>query len=125
MALAIAARLPQAENDCGELRWGARSERHDKQIVTRLDYQHDQNMSFFGRYLGTQHWAPLTYDESNLLTAGTGTQAENNWAHQFSIGQDWVLGPTAVNSLRVAHSRIITDRFGAEFFNPTDVGINA
>ena len=125
VALAIAAKLPQAENDCGELRWGARSERHDKQIVTRFDYQHNPNMSFFGRYLGTQHWAPLTYDPSNLLTAGTGTQAENNWAHQFSIGQDWVLGPTAVNSLRVAHSRIITDRYGAEFFNPTDVGINA
>ena len=35
------------ENDCGELRWGTRSERHDKQIVTRFDYQH-QNMSFFG-----------------------------------------------------------------------------
>ncbi len=125
VALAIAAKLPQAENDCGELRWGARSERHDKQIVTRLDYQHNQNMSFFGRYLGTQHWAPLTYDESNLLTAGTGTQAESNWAHQFSIGEDWVLGTTAVNSFRVAHSRIITDRFGAEFFNPRDVGINA
>ena len=31
----------------------------------------------------------------------------------------------AVNSLRVAHSRIITDRFGAEFFNPADVGIDA
>jgi hypothetical protein len=125
VALAIAARLPQAENECGELRWGARGERHDKQIVTRFDYQHNQNMSFFGRYLGTQHWAPLTYDPSNLLTAGTGTQAESNWAHQFSIGQDWVLGPTAVNSLRVAHSRIITDRYGAEFFNPRDVGINA
>ena len=124
-ALAIAAKLPQAENECGELRWGARSERHDKQIVTRFDYQHNPNMSIFGRYLGTQHWTPLTYDESNLLTAGTNSLAENNWAHQFSIGQDWVLGPTAVNSLRVAHSRIITDRFGAEFFNPSDVGINA
>ena len=125
VALAIAAKLPQAENECGEIRWGARSERHDKQIVTRFDYQHSQDMSFFGRYLGTQHWAPLTYDPSNLLTAGAGTQAESNWAHQYSVGHDWVLGPTAVNSLRVAHSRIITDRFGAEFFNARDVGINA
>jgi hypothetical protein len=124
-ALALAARLPQAENDCGEIRWGARSERHDKQIVTRFDYQHDQSMSFFGRYLGTNHRTPLTYDESNLLTAGTSSLAENNWAHQYNIGHDWVLGPTAVNSFRVAHSRIITDRFGAEFFNPSDVGINA
>jgi hypothetical protein len=124
-ALAVAARLPRAENECGELRWGARSERHDKQIVTRVDYQHTPGMLFFGRYLGTNHWTPLTYDESNLLTAGTNSLAENNWAHQYTFGQDWVLGPTAVNSLRVAHSRIITDRFGAEFFNPTDVGINA
>ena len=82
VALAIAAKLPQAENECGELRWGARSERHDKQVVTRFDYQHNANMSMFGRYLGTQHWTPLTYDESNLLTAGTNSLAENNWAHQ-------------------------------------------
>ncbi len=125
VALAIAAKLPQAENECGELRWGARSERHDKQVVTRFDYQHNANMSMFGRYLGTQHWTPLTYDESNLLTAGTNSLAENNWAHQYSVGHDWVLGPTAVNSLRIAHSRIITDRYGAEFFDPRDVGINA
>src|SRR5687767_2581410 len=125
VALNIVSRLPRPENDCGELRWGTRTERHDKQIVTRFDYQHNQEMSFFGRYLGTQHWAPLTYDPSNLLTAGAGTQAESNWAHQFSVGQDWVLGPTAVNSLRVAHSRTITDRYGAEFFNPSDVGIAA
>jgi hypothetical protein len=125
VALDLARRLPQAQNECGELRWGTRSERHDKQIVTRFDYQHSGNMSFFGRYLGTQHWAPLTYDESNLLTAGTGTQAENNWAHQYSVGQDWVLGSNAVNSFRVAHTRIVTDRFGATFFSPTDVGINA
>ena len=124
-ALKIAAKLPQAQNACGEIRWGARSQRHDKQIVTRFDYQHSPNLSYFGRYLGTQHSAPLTYDESNLLTAGTGSLAENNWAHQYSIGQDWVLGSSAVNSLRVAHTRIITDRYGATFFNPKDVGINA
>jgi hypothetical protein len=124
-ALQIARRLPQAENACGEVRWGARGERHDKQIVTRVDYQHTPNMSFFGRYLGTNHWTPLTYDESNILTAGTNSLAENNWAHQYSVGQDWVLSPNTVNSFRVAHSRIITDRFGAEFFDPQDVGINA
>ncbi len=123
VALAIAARLPQPENDCGELRWGSPRERHDKQIVTRFDYQHNQNQPYFGRYLGTQHKAPLSYDPANLLTAGT--PAENNWAHQYSVGHDWVVSPTMVNSLRIAHSRIITDRFGAEFFNARDVGINA
>jgi hypothetical protein len=124
-ALQIAARLPQAQNACGEVRWGARSERHDKQIVTRFDFQQSPNISYFGRYLGTQHSTPLTYDESNLLTAGTASLAENNWAHQYSVGQDWVLGSNAVNAFRVAHTRIITDRFGAKFFDPTDVGINA
>ena len=124
-ALAIAARLPRPENECGEIRWGSRSERHDKQVVTRVDYQFSPSMSFFGRYLGTNHRTPLTFDDANLLTAGTTSLAENNWAHQYNVGQDWVLGPSAVNSFRVAHSRIITDRFGAEFFNPTDVGINA
>jgi hypothetical protein len=125
VALNLAARLPQAENECGEIRWGTRSQRHDKQIVTRGDFQQSANVSYFGRYLGTQHSAPLTYDASNLLTAGASTLAESNWAHQFSVGQDWVLNANTVNSFRVAHSRIITDRFGARFFDPRDVGINA
>jgi hypothetical protein len=30
VALNIAARLPKAQNECGELRWGTRRERHDK-----------------------------------------------------------------------------------------------
>jgi hypothetical protein len=124
-ALKIAARLPQAQNECGEIRWGTKSRRHDKQIVTRVDYQHTPTMSFFGRYLGTQHSAPLTYDESNLLTAIPATLRENNWAHQYIFGQDWAISPSSVNSFRFAHTRIITDRFGALFFDPQDVGINA
>src|SRR5687768_2311720 len=40
VALNIISRLPRPENDCGELRWGTATERHDKQIVTRFDYQH-------------------------------------------------------------------------------------
>ena len=125
VALAITAKLPRAENDCGELRWGARSERHDKQIVTRFDYQHNPEHVVL-RAL-PRHAAQGAADLRRVEPAdgGTGTQAENNWAHQYSFGHDWVLGPTAVNSLRVAHSRIITDRFGAEFFNARDVGINA
>jgi hypothetical protein len=124
-ALNLAARLPKAQNECGEIRWGTREQRHDKQIVSRIDYQYSPRLSFFGRYLGTQHSAPLTYDEQNLLTSIPATLRENNWAHQFIVGKDWVISPTTVNAFRVAHTRITTDRFGALFFDPVDVGINA
>ena len=42
-ALRLAARLPQPAGpraQCGELLWGNHIDRHDKQTVTRIDYQH-------------------------------------------------------------------------------------
>src|SRR5687767_11313183 len=42
-AVRLAARLPQTQNPCGEVRWGDAIDRHDKQIITRLDFQHTAN----------------------------------------------------------------------------------
>ena len=69
-ALQLAARLPQTQNPCGEVRWGDAIERHDKQFVSRVDFTHTTNHSVFGRYMGTLHdqAVPFSKDPSNLLS---------------------------------------------------------
>ena len=106
------------ENECGEMRWGARSERHDKQIVTRFDYQHNPTMSIFGRYLGTQHWTPLTYDESNLLTAGPTRSPRTTGRTSTASGTTGCSARTPSTPSASPTAGSLPTGIGAEFFNP-------
>src|SRR5688572_17373885 len=81
-ALRLAARLPRPTNERGELLWGNRIDRHDKQTVTRIDYQHSGNQSFHGRYMATLHDQPVTFDANNLLTATATGSGFRDRAHR-------------------------------------------
>lgn len=123
-AKALSARLPVAQNECGEIRWGTPIERHDKQAVTRVDYQHSENQSFFGRYMATLHDQDVQFQESNLLTASAGAAGFHDRAQSFVLGHTWVLNPTTLASSRVAYNRITVNKLGSRFFDPQDVGID-
>jgi hypothetical protein len=122
-ALRLASRLPQAQNPCGEVRWGDAIERHDKQIVTRVDFQHRNNHSIFGRYMGTLHdqAVPFAADSSNLLSSTSSGFKDRH--HSVVVGNTWVVNSSAVNSIRVAYNRLTVNKSGARFFSPEDVGI--
>jgi hypothetical protein len=122
-AVRLASRLPQTQNPCGEVRWGDAIERHDKQIVTRLDFQHTMNHSIFGRYMGTLHdqEVPFAKDPSNLLSSTSSGFKDRH--HSMVLGNTWVLSSNAVNSIRVAYNRLTVEKSGARFFSPDEVGI--
>jgi hypothetical protein len=122
-ALQLAARLPVPENECGELRWGDRLDRHDKQIVTRIDLQHSPAHSFFGRYMATLHDQPVTFNEGNLLSATAAGSGFNDKAHSLVIGNNWVMNATTVGATRFAYNGIRARKQGARFFSPEDAGI--
>ena len=123
-ARAISARLPQPQNDCGEIRWGVPVERHDKQSVSRIDFQANQNHSLFGRYMATLHDQDVQFQESNLLTATAGAAGFHDRAHSAMLGHTWVINPTMLASSRFAYNRITVNKLGSRFFSPQDVGIN-
>jgi hypothetical protein len=127
-ALRLAARLPQPgagpRAACGELLWGTRIERHDKQSVSRIDYQHSDNQLFYGRYMLTMHDQPVTFDTNNLLTANAGGSGFADRAHAIVLGNNWVMSPTMVSSTRFAFNAIRSRKQGARFFSPEDVGIS-
>lgn len=123
-AVALAARLPAAQNECGEIRWGTPVERHDKQSIARVDYQHSQSQSFFSRYMATLHDQDVQFQESNLLTASAAAAGFHDRAHSLVIGHTLVLSPTLLASSRVAYNRITVNKLGSRFFDPQAVGID-
>ena len=122
-ALRLAARLPQPQNECGELRWGNRIDRHDKQPVVRLDYQHSNSQSFFGRYMLTIHDQPVTFDETNLLSATAVGSGFADKAQSVVVGNNWIINSNMVGATRFAYNGIRARKQGARFFSPEDVGI--
>jgi hypothetical protein len=119
----IAARLPQAQDSCGNIRWGAPVHNSEKQIVQRFDYQRSTRQSFFGRYFTDMQDSPVPYNRTNLLTAGN--SGVNDRARMLTAGQTWVVSPTTVNTARFTYNRITVVKPGATFFSPQDVGINS
>jgi hypothetical protein len=119
----IAARLPAAQNPCGEVRWGNPIDRHDKQLVVRLDFQHSQNHTLFGRYMGTAHdqEVPFAQNAENLLS--TTSNGFNDRHDSVVMGNTVVIGSSIVNAVRFAYNHLIVNKLGAQFFSPEDVGI--
>ena len=122
-AVRFARRLPQAQNECGEVRWGIGVERHDKQSVTRIDYQLNDQHSIFGRYMATLQKMPVQFESSNLLTAAAAAAGFDDKAHASIVSHNWVINSTTLSSTRAAYNRVIVNKQGARFFDPQDVGI--
>ncbi len=123
-AVALARRLPAAQDECGRIRWGDPIERHDKQMVGRIDLQISQNNSAFGRYMGTLHdqAVPFESNASNLLSSTSSGFHDRH--HSIVLGNTYVLNSNMVNAVRLAYNRLTVEKAGARFFDPSDVGIN-
>ena len=124
VALAIAAKLPQSNDPCGLVTFGVRNTENDYQGVGRIDYQMNAKQMFFARYLGTsaQIPQPFTLTPTNLLSAST--SGFDNLAQSVTLGHTLLIGPTAVNSLRLAVNRTAVARVGASNFSAPSLGIN-
>ena len=119
----LAARLPAASDGCGQVRWGDPIERHDKQMVGRIDFQQAINHSIFGRYMGTMHNQAVPFEQGSNLLSSTGSGFDDRH-DSIVVGNTLVFSSNAVNSARFAYNRLGVNKAGARFFDPTEVGIN-
>jgi hypothetical protein len=125
VALKIATYLPKTSNPCGNVLTGNLVSQYQWQVPVRVDYQLSDKQTLFARYLGTKQNQVLPYalTPDNLLTAtGYGT---SDLAQSVTVGHTFLVSPTKVNSFRVSLNRIGMFHNGADFFGPSDVGINA
>src|SRR5437016_13809801 len=94
-ALALAARLPKAQDDCGRIAYGVATRPTEAQVVGRTDFQWTTNHSIFGRYMATTYDTPPPKDfTDNILTTTVG--GRDNFATSVTIGDTYLIGPNIV-----------------------------
>jgi len=122
-AMRLAQRLPRTDDPCGQITFQTTDDSNEGQGLGRVDYQLTPDHSVFGRYMATFIKKEPAYqgEGDNVLKAIN--SGLDNLAHALTLGDTWVLGPTTVNSIRVAYNRTTVNRFNTPYFSPTDLGI--
>ena len=67
---------------------------------------------------------PFSLDaaQKNLLVTRTG--GRDNFAQSFTLGENFVISPTTLNSVRFALNRTDIHRTSTDFFSAPEVGVN-
>jgi len=107
-AVALAARLPKAENACGLTQFGGVSNTNEYLTTGKVDYQKTEKHSMFVRYMGAVRAASWDYDGTNILTSSTGQT--NQKTHSLVFGDTYVFGTGVVNSFHLTGIRTVNDR---------------
>ena len=125
-ALNITNKLPKTDDPCGLVQYGLPSATDEGQYVGKVDYQVNNKHSFFGRYIATKQFTPPPFSleaaQQNLLVTRIG--GRDNLAQTFTIGENYVISPTTLNSVRFALNRTAIHRTSTDFFSAPEVGIN-
>ena len=127
-ALALQAYLPAivASNDpnnCGVVTYAIPAELFDKQFVTRVDYKVNPKNNLYGRYLLDGYQSPSFFSKTNILLA---TPAPGNYerVQTGTIGEDFTINSSTVNSAHVTVTRRVDVRSSAPGINACTLGIN-
>jgi hypothetical protein len=123
-ALAIAAKLPQAQDECGRVQYARTRPTDDGQYIGKVDVQLSANHSMFGRYMLTLQRVtpPLQLNPENVLVSTQGGNEQQG--HSLTIGDTMVLSNTTVNALRIAANYTDIHRTHTPLgFDAQDVGI--
>jgi len=127
-ALALQKYLPaiSANNDpnnCGIVSYAIPSQTFDKQLITRADYAINARHHLYGRYLLDGYQAPSFFSKTNILLA---TPAPGNYerVQTATIGEDWTISSSTVNSAHVTVTRRVDLRASAPGINACTLGIN-
>jgi len=125
-ALNIAAKLPTTSDPCGLVQYGLPTASDEWQIPVKVDFQLNDKHRVFGRYIGTSFFRPPPFSlpeaQSNLLVTSTG--GRDQLATTMTVGEDWVISSSTLNSVRVAFNRTNITRTSTDFFSAPEVGIN-
>jgi len=125
-ALNIAAKLPTTSDPCGLVQYGLPSSTDEWQQVSKVDYQISNKHRLFGRYIATSQFTPPPFSlpeaQSNLLVTRIG--GRDNLAQAVTLGEDYVITTSTLNSMRFAFNRTAISRTSTDFFSAPEVGIN-
>ncbi len=110
-------------NNCGNVNVIVPSKIFDKQLVTRVDYTINQKNHLYGRYLLDGYQAPSFFSATDILLA---TPAPGNYerVQTGTIGEDYAISSSTVNSAHVTVTRRVDVRSSAPGINACTIGVN-
>src|ERR1035437_4055546 len=115
--------IPVSADPCGKTYFGYLANNPDDQWIGRVDYNVSSKQQFYGRYFIYQYKALSLFDGHNALT--TGTPGNDQRSQTMTIGDNYTLSPTMVNSFHATFDRRRNDRAAAAtLFSPVDLGVN-
>jgi hypothetical protein len=120
IALRFLEHVPLATDPCGRLQYGIPNNNTEHQALGKIDYTISNSQNIFGRYMYAVYDNPATYDGANVLTLSR--TGQNNQAHSFVVGHNWIAGPSIVNAFHATFNKTLNDRPLPEFFSPADLG---
>src|SRR5215470_2142871 len=125
-ALNISAKLPTTSDPCGLVQYGLPRSEDEWQQVSKVDYQVNAKHRVFARYIGTSFFRVppfgLPEAQQNLLVTSIG--GRDQLATTATVGHDYVISSTTLNSVRFAFNRTNITRTSTDFFSAPEVGIN-
>src|SRR5262245_25481168 len=107
-AVKLANYLPQTSDPCGKVSFGIPVQSDDTQIIGRVDWIISPRHSLYGRYFTDAYNLAAFFDPHDILVTSTTGTAEH--AQTFVVGDTFIFGPTAVNSLHLTVGRRRNDR---------------
>jgi hypothetical protein len=120
-ALKLQKYLPATTDPCGLVSYSIPSQVNDKQFITRVDYTINAKHSLYGRYFLDGYQAPAFFSPTNILIT---TSAGNVQRMQsFTLGENWTLSSTMVNSFHATVLRRLNQRGPAPGINACTIGI--
>jgi Carboxypeptidase regulatory-like domain len=125
VALNVAAKLPQAQDDCGRITYGIVNKLNEYQAVGKIDYQWNAKHSIFGRYLATAYSLTPPYSVSNGNVLTTTNPGFDDLAQAFALGHTYLVNPTTVNAFRMTVNRTAVMRLHAPYFSAPDMGVKS
>jgi hypothetical protein len=107
-SLALMKYLPKIDpsydtGNCGFVSYAIPNQQSDNQFVTRVDWTINPNNHFYARYFIDGYQFPAFFSSNNILIT---TQSGNSQRVQtYTMGEDWTINSSIVNSMHVSWLR--------------------
>jgi hypothetical protein len=110
--------LVDGSDACGHVAYAIPQLLHDKQFVTRVDYTINAKNNIYGRYFLDGYQSPAPYSPNNILFTTQSGNVER--VQNFTLGENWTLSSSTVNSVHATVSRRVNNRG----YNPSDINLS-
>ncbi len=122
-ALALQKYLPATTDPCGHVSYAIPSQVTDNEFVTRVDYTINPKNNFYARYFIDGYQSPAFFSPTNILIT---TQSGNlERVQTFTMGEDFAISTTMVNSAHVTLARRRNNRgYAPNEINAATLGVN-